>query len=121
MSAVGSACHRWVIRYENMSARSRRGPKVPSSFAASGGKNMKSRALRYIGLLLWLTSALAFAQTTVSIPGLPGTLNWQNTPRSWNLDPKNVLTISSNLKSDWFVDPFDATVAHTAPILLFTT
>jgi len=81
---------------------------------------MKSRVVRYIGLLLWLTSALAFAQTTVSIPGLPGTLNWQNTPRSWNLDTKNVLTISSNLKTDWFVDPFDATVANTAPILLFT-
>ena len=81
---------------------------------------MKSRVLRYIGLLLWLTSALAFAQTTVSIPGLPGTLNWKNTPRSWNLDTKNVLTISSKLKSDWFVDPFDATVANTAPILLFT-
>ncbi len=81
---------------------------------------MKSRALRYIGLLLCLTSALAFAQTTVSIPGLPGTLNWKNTPRSWNLDTKNVLTISSNAKTDWFVDPFDGTVANSAPILLFT-
>ncbi len=81
---------------------------------------MKSRVLRYIGLLLWLTSALAFAQTTVSIPGLPGTLNWKNTPRSWNLDTKNVLTISSNAKTDWFVDPFDGTVANSAPILLFT-
>ncbi len=81
---------------------------------------MKSRVLRYIGLLLCLTSALAFAQTTVSIPGLPGTLNWKNTPRSWNLDSKNVLTISSNAKTDWFVDPFDGTVANSAPILLFT-
>ena len=84
---------------------------------------MKSRGLRYIpssGLLLCLASALAFGQTTVSIPGLPGTLHWQNTPRSWNLDSKNVLTISSNAKTDWFVDPFDATVANTAPILLFT-
>jgi len=31
-----------------------------------------------------------------------------------------VLTISSNPKTDWFVDPFDGTVAKTAPILLFT-
>jgi uncharacterized protein len=31
-----------------------------------------------------------------------------------------VLTISSDPKTDWFVDPFDGTVAKTAPILLFT-
>ncbi len=78
------------------------------------------RSIRSSGLLLCLASALAFAQTTVSIPGLPGTLTWQNTPRSWNLDTKNVLTVSSSPKTDWFVDPFDATVANTAPILLFT-
>jgi hypothetical protein len=31
-----------------------------------------------------------------------------------------VLTISSSPKTDWFVDPFDGTVAKSAPILLFT-
>jgi uncharacterized protein len=31
-----------------------------------------------------------------------------------------VLTISSGPQSDWFVDPFDGTVANTATILLFT-
>jgi regulation of enolase protein 1 (concanavalin A-like superfamily) len=72
------------------------------------------------GLFMWLASALALGQTTLSIPGLPGTLNWQNTPRSWNIDSKKVLTISSNSKSDWFVDPFDGTVANSAPILFFT-
>lgn len=84
---------------------------------------MKPRMLRttgILGLLLWLISALAFGQSTLSIPGLPGTLNWQNTPRTWNIDSKNVLTISSNAKTDWFVDPFDGTVAKSAPILLFT-
>ena len=84
---------------------------------------MKSRMLRALGisgLLLWLTSTLALGQTTISIAGLPGTLDWQNTPRSWNIESKNVLTISSGPKSDWFVDPFDGTVANTAPILLFT-
>jgi regulation of enolase protein 1 (concanavalin A-like superfamily) len=84
---------------------------------------MKSRMLRALGisgLLLWLASTLGLGQTTISIAGLPGTLDWQNTPRSWNIDSKNVLTISSNAKSDWFVDPFDGTVANTAPILLFT-
>jgi len=84
---------------------------------------MKSRRLRtsgILGLLLWLIAALVFAQSVPSIPGLPGTLHWQNTPRTWNLDSKNVLTISSGAKTDWFVDPFDGTVAKSAPILLFT-
>jgi regulation of enolase protein 1 (concanavalin A-like superfamily) len=84
---------------------------------------MKSRALSTMttsGLLLCCASALASGQTTLSIPGIPGTLNWQNTARTWNIDSKNVLTISSNPKTDWFVDPFDGTVAKSAPILLFT-
>jgi uncharacterized protein len=72
------------------------------------------------GLLFCLASALAVAQAMPPIPGIPGTLNWRNTPRAWNLDGKNVLTISSDAKTDWFVDPFDGTVAKTAPILLFT-
>jgi uncharacterized protein len=96
---------------------------MPSSFVVSGQKNMKPWMVKYIGapgLLLWLASALASGQTTLSIPGLPGALNWQNTPRSWNIDSENVLTISSNPKSDWFVDPFDGTVASSAPILFFT-
>jgi regulation of enolase protein 1 (concanavalin A-like superfamily) len=84
---------------------------------------MNSRAPKTIcisALLLCLASALAFAQKTPSIPGLPGPLTWQNTPREWNIDSKNVLTISSSAKTDWFVDPFDGTVAKTAPILLFS-
>jgi hypothetical protein len=63
---------------------------------------MKSRMLGTIGIFglrLWLISALGFGQSTLSIPGLPGTLNWQNTPRTWNIDSKNVLTISSNAKT----------------------
>jgi regulation of enolase protein 1 (concanavalin A-like superfamily) len=86
---------------------------------------MKSRLVRTMtisGLLLCLASASVSGQTTlsISIPGLPGTLDWQNTPRTWNIDAKNVLTISSSPKTDWFVDPFDGTVAKSAPILLFT-
>lgn len=57
--------------------------------------------------VLWLASAASLAQTKQSIPGLPGTLNWQNTPRSWNVDSKNVLTISSGEKTDWFVAVHD--------------
>jgi regulation of enolase protein 1 (concanavalin A-like superfamily) len=36
------------------------------------------------------------------------------------MDKANVLTISAEAKTDWFVDPFDGTVARNAPILLFT-
>ncbi len=83
---------------------------------------MKPHMLKYAGAagLFWIfSSAVALAQTTVSIPGIPGLLNWQNAPVSWNLDGKNVLSISSGPKSDWFVDPFDGTVANSAPILFF--
>lgn len=69
-------------------------------------------------LLCWF-SALACGQSTISISGLPNILNWQNSPQSWNLNHDNVLTIVSKAKSDWFVDPFDGTVANSAPILSF--
>jgi regulation of enolase protein 1 (concanavalin A-like superfamily) len=85
-------------------------------------KNM-ARMVRYFifsGFFLWLTSTPTFGQTAPSIAGLPETLSWQNKPGDWHIDDKKVLTISSNAKSDWFVDPFDGTVANTAPILLFT-
>src|ERR1700680_402676 len=72
------------------------------------------------GIFLFFTSGLALSQAPVSIPGLPGTLGWQNTPASWQFDDNNVLTISAGAKTDWFVDPFDGTVATNAPILLFT-
>jgi regulation of enolase protein 1 (concanavalin A-like superfamily) len=78
---------------------------------------------RYVvlsGLLFWFTSVVAVPQTVPSISGIPGTLKWQNAPRSWNLDKANVLTIAAGEKTDWFVDPFDGTVAKNAPILLFT-
>ncbi len=72
------------------------------------------------GLLFCFTSVFALSQTISSIPGLPGTLTWQNTPRSWHMDKANVVTISAEAKTDWFVDPFDGKVAKNAPILLFT-
>ena len=71
-------------------------------------------------LLFCFTSVVAPPQTIPSIPGLPGTLTWQNTPRSWHMDKANVVTISAEAKTDWFVDPFDGTVDKNAPILLFT-
>jgi regulation of enolase protein 1 (concanavalin A-like superfamily) len=78
------------------------------------------RSAAIFGLLLCFTSTPALPQTAPLIQGLPGALKWQNTPRSWQIDDKNVLIISANAKTDWFVDPFDGTVANNAPILLFT-
>lgn len=72
------------------------------------------------GLLFLFTSVAALPQTNPSIPGLPGALDWQNAPQSWHMESGNVLTISAGAKTDWFVDPFDGTVAKNAPILLFT-
>jgi len=72
------------------------------------------------GLLFCFATAVALPQTIPSISGLPGTLTWQNPPRSWRMDKANVLTISAEAKTDWFVNPFDGTVAKNAPILLFT-
>jgi regulation of enolase protein 1 (concanavalin A-like superfamily) len=71
------------------------------------------------GILFLTSSALVLPQTPASIPGLPGTLSWQNTPSSWKFDSQKVLRISAGAKTDWFVDPFDGTVANNAPILLF--
>lgn len=71
-------------------------------------------------LLLCFSSVFALAQTIPTIPGLPGTLAWQNVPSSWHMDGKSALAISAGAKTDWFVDPFDGTVAKNAPILLFT-
>ena len=81
------------------------------------------RMIRYVtlaGILFSLTTAISTAQKPITVPGLPGTMGWQNAPRSWHMDNQNGLTISANAKTDWFVDPFDGTVANSAPILLFT-
>jgi uncharacterized protein len=74
----------------------------------------------FFGMLLVFSSVLAFPQASASIPGLPGTLSWQNAPASWHFEnDSKVLTISAAAKTDWFVDPFDGTVSKNAPILLF--
>ena len=69
---------------------------------------------------LCLAAVLASGQAAPSIKGVPGALSWRNAPSAWNIDQKKVLTIASGAKSDWFVDPFDGTVANNAPILYFT-
>jgi uncharacterized protein len=71
------------------------------------------------GALMCSTTVLASGQETNSIPGLASALSWQNSPQSWSLSDRTVLTISSKAKADWFVDPFDGTVANSAPIFSF--
>jgi regulation of enolase protein 1 (concanavalin A-like superfamily) len=78
------------------------------------------RLSAFSGFLFLFSAVVTLSQITPSIRGLPGTLTWQNTPRSWHGDDGNVLTISAEGKTDWFVDPFDGTVDKNAPILLFT-
>jgi uncharacterized protein len=81
-----------------------------------------ARGTRYgvvCGISLLFISAFLNAQSPMSIPGIPSTLSWQNRPASWQLDDQNKLTIAAGSKTDWFVDPFDGTVANNAPILLF--
>ncbi len=73
-----------------------------------------------LGVFFLFASVAVQAQTNPTIPGLPGELHWVNTPRSWHLESGKVPTISAGEKTDWFVDPFDGTVAKNAPILLFT-
>jgi len=76
----------------------------------------------YAGLIVnFLLSAvgLTSAQGTPQIAGLPGSLSWHNPPLDYRLENGSVLTISSGAKTDWFVDPFDGTVAKSAPILSF--
>jgi regulation of enolase protein 1 (concanavalin A-like superfamily) len=91
--------------------------------AVRGRRDFMARIAAYnilSGAYLLVISAFAFPQAPASIPGLPGALTWQNTPSSWHFDTdKSVLTISAGAKTDWFVDPFDGTVANSAPILLF--
>ena len=59
------------------------------------------------------------AQQVPAFAGLPDGLSWQNALVSWHIEQQRTLAITSGPKIDWFVDPFDGTVANTAPILLF--
>jgi regulation of enolase protein 1 (concanavalin A-like superfamily) len=71
-------------------------------------------------LLLAMLPALVVARDTPELPALPGALTWKNAPLSWHYDPRAGLQIAAGPKTDWFVDPFDGTLARNAPILLFT-
>lgn len=71
-------------------------------------------------LTLFLAIAPISAQTQLRIEGLPGQLTWHNSAKASHIERGKALSISSGSKTDWFVDPFDGTVAKSAPILSFT-
>ncbi len=66
-------------------------------------------------LLMSLVSA--FAQT-LSFPGLPGPLEWKNTPARFERG-ENALTIEAGPKTDWYISPLDGETHSNAPLLLF--
>jgi uncharacterized protein len=71
------------------------------------------------GLVMVLTLlGVARAEQPV-IKGVPGPLDWQNTPFDWQVEHGNELTIRAGKETDWFVDPFDNTLHNSAPMLLF--
>jgi regulation of enolase protein 1 (concanavalin A-like superfamily) len=63
--------------------------------------------------------ATVHAQTSLRLEGIPGALTWHNAAKASHIHGAKILTISSGPKTDWFVDPFDGTVARNAPILSF--
>ncbi len=61
------------------------------------------------------------SEGTVSIPGLPTSLRWQNTPERWKLDPGQILTMTAGQKTDWFTNPNGGNPVANAPALLIKT
>ncbi|HEY6249560.1 MAG TPA: DUF1349 domain-containing protein [Candidatus Angelobacter sp.] len=82
-------------------------------------RSVASRSCFLIAVAAFLFVSLAHAQSTPELTGIPGTLDWHNTPTAWHITGNTVLNVSSGAKTDWFVDPFDGTVANSAPILWF--
>jgi hypothetical protein len=72
-------------------------------------------------MAFWLSSGTAGvqAQCTPELTGIAGPLTWINTPAAFAVEKGSALSISAGPKTDWFVDPFDAKMAKSAPILVF--
>ena len=54
----------------------------------------------------------------VTLPGIPGDLDWKNTPAGWHTDGHE-LTIEAGKSTDWYISPVDGKGTSNAPILLF--
>jgi len=59
--------------------------------------------------------------TMLTLPSLPGNLQWKNDPVDWHVGPDDSLGITAGAKTDWFVEPAGSTLVSTnAPVALFT-
>ena len=59
--------------------------------------------------------------TTLTLPPLPGDLQWKNAPVDWKVGSDSSLSITAGSKTDWFVEPSRSTwVLTNAPVALFT-
>lgn len=59
--------------------------------------------------------------TTLTLPSLPGDLQWENAPEDWNVGTDNRLSITAGAKTDWFIEPSNSpSVSTNAPAALFT-
>jgi regulation of enolase protein 1 (concanavalin A-like superfamily) len=101
---------------KSMFARSARPTKEPNQVRHCCQARLKGFAV----IAFFLGAAAVSAQTHLELEGLPESLTWRNSPKASHIEGGKVLSISSGSKTDWFVDPFDETVAKTAPILSFT-
>ena len=54
----------------------------------------------------------------LTIPGIPGSLEWHNPPAHWDFQD-GALTITAGKTTDWFVDPFDGRATRNSPMALF--
>jgi regulation of enolase protein 1 (concanavalin A-like superfamily) len=81
--------------------------------------HLNGRWKRLAVVTLFFLVATVRAQTNLRLEGIPGPLTWHNAPKASHIDTGKILSVSSGPKTDWFVDPFDGTVARNAPILSF--
>jgi regulation of enolase protein 1 (concanavalin A-like superfamily) len=54
-----------------------------------------------------------------AVAGLPGPIEWQNSPVDWKTDKAGNLTITAGKSTDWFVSPIDGARRENSPRLLF--
>ena len=75
--------------------------------------------MRYMfGAILLAMTADAQPTVAPSIAGVPGPLEWHNTPRAWKIE-EGRLKIEAGRSTDWYISPQDGKDTHSAPILLF--
>ena len=79
--------------------------------------------IRSVSILALFISTLAgmvrAQQPAPALIGIPGPLEWQNTPLDWKIDGGNRLSITSGKQTDWFIPPTGDAAHNNTPRLLF--